>query len=309
MGIKRVGIVAHSADETAQGISNAVRQRGGAPIIWDTTYFPESSLASLDNTALSVGDVVLDDLRCFYVKSLPLTVPIYKLPELRSRAANGWPAKWVATRERFSFLASALGCLDDGTRTFVNSMHRIDIHSLKPQQMCWLARAGVRVPETLTTNDGEAVKAFVAKHRSVVFKPLGGGALVVSLIDEDLTTDRLKLLRLAPVTFQERIVGREFRVYVLAGQVIGAFETPTDTYADARYNLSRAQPVQPPEAVCQACIRAAAVLSLTLTAVDVRLDEQGPAVLDCNPTASIADYQPIGGPIFTHVAEYLLAHA
>jgi glutathione synthase/RimK-type ligase-like ATP-grasp enzyme len=114
------------------------------------------------------------------------------------------------------------------------------------------------------------------------------------------------------VLFQRRVEGLEYRVTVLDGQVVGAWEIPARGVVDAREVLSRAKKVRRlPRDVEAVCTRAAHALGLVFTSVDVRVDDDGkPWVLECNPTPSVAFYEkPARSPVLAALAEHLLAHA
>ena len=62
----------------------------------------------------------------------------------------------------------------------------------------------------------------------------------------DLTARRLASLATAPVLFQQRIEGLEYRVTVLAGEAIAAFRLPARGVVDAREVIDRAKKVKVP---------------------------------------------------------------
>lgn len=193
----------------------------------------------------------------------------------------------------------------------MNPSSRFELHLLKPLQTELLARAKVPVPSSLTTCDAGAVRAFAARHAEVIHKPLSGGALVRRLEAKDLTPVRLSRLVTAPVLFQQRIVGDEWRVSVLDGAVVGAFHVPARGVVDARDVLSKARKAKPPRAVASTAVRAAKALGLVFSGVDVRVDDDGaPWVLECNPTPSVTFFEaPIRSRILSALASHLVRHA
>jgi glutathione synthase/RimK-type ligase-like ATP-grasp enzyme len=64
---------------------------------------------------------------------------------------------------------------------WLNHPHRIGFAEYKPVQRKCAARAGLRVPPTLITNDPGAAHSFVRRHGRAVCKPFGG----VGVHDED----------------------------------------------------------------------------------------------------------------------------
>ena len=314
--MKQVAVVAAGTDETAVGVQQALTRLGARVHFIDTTRIPEDALLSLKDGEVRVrgprardGSTVLSDFRSVYVKSVHLGVPLFDVESLAQRKPKSWPARWVAERERHALITSALRAMEAGGAHFVNSVARFELHLLKPLQTDLLARAGVPVPSSLTTNDPDAVRAFAAQHGDLIYKPLAGGAQVRRLEPKDL--DRLSALATAPVLFQQRIEGLEYRVTVLDGEVIGTYRLPARGVVDAREVLEAARKVKAPPAVVKVCVKAARALGLVFTSVDVRVTDEGaPYVLECNPTPSVAFYEsPARSPMLRALAAHLLAHA
>jgi glutathione synthase/RimK-type ligase-like ATP-grasp enzyme len=309
--VKQVVVVAAGTDETAVGVQQALTRLGARVHFLDTSRIPEDGTLSLQDGVVRAGEVTLSEAGSVYVKSVHLAVPLFDVETLAQRKPKSWPQRWIAERERHALITSALRAMEAGGAHFVNSLARFEVHLLKPLQSELLARAGVAVPSTLTTNDPEAVRAFAALHGDVIYKPLAGGALVRRLTAADLTTRRLVSLSTAPVLFQQRIEGLEYRVTVLAGEAIAAYRLPAHGVVDAREVLEQAKKVKVPREVGALCVRAAKALGLVFTSVDVRVNEAGaPFVLECNPTPSIAFYEsPSRSPILRALAAHLISHA
>lgn len=309
--MKTVAVIAAGADETAVGAQRALERLGARVVFVDTAAVPERAALSLEDGRVTFDGAPLSDVRAAYVKSVHLAVPVYDVESLGARRPTSWPARWVAERERHALLTSALRTLEADGVHLVNPSSRFELHLLKPLQTELLARARVPVPESLATCDADAVRAFAARHGDVVYKPLGGGALVRRLEAKDLAPSRLARLTTAPVLFQRRIVGDEWRVYVLDGEVVGAFRVPAKAVVDARDALAKASRAKPPRSVASAAVRAAKALGLVFTGVDVKVDEHGaPYVLECNPTASVSFYEaPATSRILRALAAHLVRHA
>lgn len=308
--MKQVVVVSAGTDETAVGVQQALTRLGAHVHFLDTSRIPEDGALSLHDGEVRAGGVTLSDARSVYVKGVQLAVPLFDVESLAQRKPTSWPRRWVAERERHGLITSALRAMEAGGAHFVNSVSRFEVHLLKPLQSELLARAGVKVPSSLTTNDPEAVRAFAEQHGEVIYKPLAGGALVRRLEAKDLTKRRLAALATAPVLFQQRIEGVEYRVTVLAGAAIAAYRLPAHGVVDAREVLDQAKKVKVPREVGAVCVRAAKALGLVFTSVDVRVSEGGePFVLECNPTPSIAFYEsPARSPILRALAAHLIAH-
>lgn len=305
---KQVAVIAAGADETAVGVQRALNRLGARVTFIDTS----SARVRLTREGhVWFDEAELTAVRSLYVKSIHLAVPLFDAQHLAERSPASWPARWVAERERHSVITSALRALELDGAHFVNPVSRFEVHLLKPLQTTQLARAGVPVPASLATNDPTAVRAFAEAHPDVIYKTPAGGALVRRLSPRDLTEQRLATLATAPVLFQQRIEGLEFRVTVLAGQVVGAWRLPARGVVDAREVLEHAKKVPCPAAVARVSVRAAKALGLVFTSVDLRLDDEGtPWVLECNPTPSVAHYESAArSPVLRALARHLYDHA
>lgn len=95
----------------------------------------------------------------------------------------------------------------------------------KPLQLAMLQRAGVPLPRTMITNSGTAAGLFADDVGEVIYKPVGGGRETELLTAE--ARARLTRLGSAPVIFQERIVGPDYRLTVIGGEVVSQVEIPS----------------------------------------------------------------------------------
>jgi glutathione synthase/RimK-type ligase-like ATP-grasp enzyme len=310
-GRKQVVIVGSSRDPNACYVAAAVERLGGQAFFFETAKVPEQQPLSWVDGVVMCGGVPLHAFSSFYLKAIHLSIPTADPGHFSARNADTWHEQYVAERERHSFLTSVLRSLETPERTFVNSIASIDLHFLKLHQLAILAQHGVPVPSSLGTCDPEAIQAFVAQYESVIYKPFAGGTLVRRLSEADLDPQRLAHLRNAPVLFQEEIKGEEFRVYVLDGQPVKAFQLPTEGVVDAREALDGVVPVALDDDVWSICIEAAKAVGLVFSAVDVRRTPEGRiVVLECNPTPAISFFDdPKEGTVITALASFLLSRA
>jgi hypothetical protein len=180
----------------------------------------------------------------------------------------------------------------------------------KPYQSQLIVAAGLRVPDTLITNDPEAVLAFRARHRRVVYKSMSGvRSIVRELGEEDLP--RLERIRWCPTQFQERVQGTDVRVHCVGGE---AYATAVRSSAtDYRYGHqdgeeARLEAVALDDDVAQLCLRLTATLGLELAGLDLRMPPDGdPYCFEVNPSPAFSYYedhtgQPVAGAIARHLA-------
>jgi len=181
----------------------------------------------------------------------------------------------------------------------------------KPLQLSMARRLGLRVPDTLVSNDREAVLGFVDQHHGrLIHKTLGPA------LDRMLFTKRwdpadaqaLGDLELAPMIFQEQIGGtRELRVTIV-GERFFAAEFDVGALADGRLDFDvefrpHALPVQLEDKL----LRLLDGLGLRYATVDLRIDEGGEYVfLELNPQGQFLYAQiKTGMPISAAMADLL----
>jgi glutathione synthase/RimK-type ligase-like ATP-grasp enzyme len=166
----------------------------------------------------------------------------------------------------------------------------------KTYQLARLAAAGLPVPESLWTNDPEAVLAF-ARGRRVAYKPVSGGAATRELVATDLARDRLARLTHSPVTFQELLPGEDLRIFVLDGRVVAAFRIEVEEGAlDYRQNEQRIESVSLEPAVEEMARRAAAEIGLRFTGMDLKRAADGSwRLLELNPSPMFLGFDQRAG--------------
>ncbi len=308
---KKVVLIGSRSDDATRYVAEAVERRRARAIILETERIPDVTTLAWEDGVVHWEGECLSDLRSFYVKNLRLSLPVPEPEALSQRNFTRWQEQYLAERERQSFLHSVVRALHRRGCSFVNPMEAVELHYLKLHQLSLLARHKVPVPASLGTSSPEAVRAFFARHPHVIYKPLGGGALVRKLGEADLTDERLALLGNCPVLFQEQILGDEFRAYVLAGEPVAAFQIPTEGVVDVRQNLDGVRPARLPRAAWELCVRGAKALGMVFTAVDLRRTREGAFVaLEFNPTPAISFFDdPREGKVITRLASYLVAQA
>ena len=158
----------------------------------------------------------------------------------------------------------------------------------KTLQLSEARKIGLRVPDTLITNQASAVLDFVERHRGrVIHKTLG------TAMDQTLFTKRwdgrdaeaLNCLDLAPMIFQEQVRGhREVRVTLL-GEAVFAAEFDTGGKIDGRADVDVPYRVHDlPQEVVDRLQALMARLGLAYATVDLRIDGEGDYLfLELNP--------------------------
>jgi glutathione synthase/RimK-type ligase-like ATP-grasp enzyme len=274
MTVAPVVIVGPADDAHVAGVDRLLRRLGAQPVVLDACSFPES-------LELTLGED-LDDVRVHGVRLCPAAVYMRNLGAGALRAASDADAAadssaqrfqhWLVGRERADVLAAAI-CRWEHIGVPVYNGLAASPRMTKPFQLALLKQAGLPVPTTRWTNEPAEVRAFAAVGR-VAYKPITGGAATRELHADDLAPSRLELLSRSPVTFQTLLPGEDIRVYVLDGEVIASIQIATDAL-DFRGHEQRCTAIELPKAVQQQCIRAAEVIGLRFTGMDLKRDAQG----------------------------------
>lgn len=190
---------------------------------------------------------------------------------------------------------------------WVNPSQAYQLSREKPLQLSKVHQLGVRVPDTLVTNDAIAVQEFVQRHAKTTFKPIYGGAKTQLMAAEHLNPDRLRLsLRIAPVTLQEYVAGANLRSYVI-GNVVYAAEICSASIDFHHDDEAKLIPIVFPEVMCHRAIAIAHTLHAEWMSIDWRLTPSGEFLfLEANPNPPFMTFeQQTGFPITQALIELL----
>ena len=267
-----VVIVGPADDAHVVGVCQRVRSLGAQPLLLDAGRFPSS-------LRISLGDDV-DDVRIDGTRVCPAAVYVRNVGTGAHQAARGAECDsaserfqhWLVARERADVLTAMLSRWEHNGVPVYNGL-AASPRLTKPFQLALLKDAGLPVPETRWTNDPDEVRSFAAAAR-VAYKPVSGGAATRELGADDLAPSRLDLLSRSPVTFQSLMPGEDIRVYVLDGEVIAAIHIVSGAL-DFRGHEERCVPIELPTVARQQCIRAAEVIGLRFTGMDLKRDAAG----------------------------------
>ena len=185
----------------------------------------------------------------------------------------------------------------------------------KPVQLSRAFHAGLRVPETLITNDPEEALAFVARHHgAIVHKAMT--APPHQFIDTrawDIEAERhISDLLLCPTMFQERIFGpADVRTTVVGEQLFSACIQTARGHADVDSRLDADAPCAPyelPRDIELAILRLMEDLGLVFGTVDLKIADNGEHVfLEVNPQGQFLYMEILTGlPISKALVDFLV---
>ncbi|NVJ16520.1 hypothetical protein HV826_20465 [Myxococcus sp. AM010] len=296
-------------DAHVQEVARRLRAEDMDTVVVDTRAFPEQTRLSLTE---SLDGIVVDGREvgrpaAVYLRGLHAHPMAFGVDAQEAMDAD-WRTTLTAFREKSALLLGLLGRWERlGVPLYNPPSSDGCMH--KPAQLAALQAVGLPVPQTLWTNDAEAVRRFARKGR-VAYKPISGGAATRELSAADLTDERLAALAAAPVTFQELLPGESLRVYVLDGAVIASLRIVSSAL-DFRQHEELIEQVPLSPEVARDCVRACEVLGLRWTGMDLKRDADGvPRILELNCSAMFLGFDARGGTdVAGHLARALARHA
>jgi hypothetical protein len=268
---KCVLILGSPEDEHAQHVAEKVGERG-LEVHWlDGRLFPGEMQIALEP---GVGG----HLRTAAGTSIPFTAveSVY----WRSYFAPAYPELPNAEQADLAFTDSQCllhSLLIELPARWVNGWAGFQAHQRKPAALAQVKRLALqrlRIPETLCSNDPEALRGFVERVGDCIFKPVHGGAHTRRLSPAHLQPDTLQRLRYAPVTIQQEIRGTDIRVF-LAGERTLACEIQTAALDFRDDEDPRIIAIDLPADVRADCQAIARSLHLLWTGIDLRRTEAG----------------------------------
>jgi glutathione synthase/RimK-type ligase-like ATP-grasp enzyme len=163
--------------------------------------------------------------------------------------------------------------------------------------------AGCQLPASLVTNNPLDAQRFIEEYGECIIKPAAGGSLTLSA-NQLLQNGGLTNLSVAPAIVQQRINGEDLRIVVVNDAVvscaaIGVPEGTIDFRGEKSYQQGKIayKEVSLPRLVELQCRRAAALLGLRYTGIDIKHTADNEYyMLECNSS-----------PIYLDV-EYKLKH-
>lgn len=301
-------LVGSAEDDHVRAVSAAVRERGVEPVLFDSLRFPDGPRLAMGP---GLDDAILDGRpagrpSAVYLRSLYLS-PLAYLVDVSREMEESWRKTLVIFQEKGELLVGLLRRWEALGVPIYNPLTASDA-ARKPYQIAALRAAGLPVPETIWTNDPEAVRRFAAGRR-VAYKPVRGGAATRELREEDLADRRLATLANAPVCFQQLLPGEDLRCFVLDGRLIAACRIETDAL-DYRQHEQRIESFEPDPDLAAMCVRAAAAVGLRFTGIDLKRGEDGRLrFLELNPSPMFLGFdQRAGTDVLGRLADALVSH-
>jgi RimK family alpha-L-glutamate ligase len=211
-----------------------------------------------------------------------LTASIGGRPGLRGRGAELDRADAVLPRiipsgslEQTIFRLDALHRLEERGTRVMNSPRAIERTVDKFWTSALLEQCGLPTPDTIVCESPDEAMAAFRALGDVIVKPLFGsmGLGMVRVTDEDMAYRVFRTIEtIGGVYYLQRTIdheGRDLRVFVLGGRVLGAIERRAEGW---RTNLARGgtgRPARLPEEWAGLAVRAAAAVGAEYAGVDL----------------------------------------
>ncbi len=294
-----VGVVGARVSPEVQRVRRALRIRGARTLFVDLSGFPTVHHASVTLDELRAGRNDLGDARVWLLRHLEAPQRINdELPNAARRELREDVEEALVTdRETRAFLESLAWSLFDVARV-INDPDATALHGRKPLLTARLRRAGVPVPDSLTTTDRASAQAFVddLQGEAICKAAAGGGEArlahdVLNALPADATTLH------GPLLLQRRITGgASLRAYVVDDRMVSCREILHGDVVDWRTDQQGLRTIEKRPEVDAAAREACAAVGLTYAGIDLELDGDGaPWVLDVNPSPLFASYESVSG--------------
>lgn len=309
-------ILAPEWDLTVDGMVAALERRGVPVVRMDTALFPQHAQldARLTRDGRWVGELSTAT-RCVNLEGL-------RSIWYRSPSAFAFPEGMSATERHWANSEAKLGLggvLVSLPVLWVNHPARLADAAYKPAQLATAARCGLRVPDTVVTNEPDAVRRFaiegstVAKAlgapsiqeaggRQVAFTHLLDGPDLADLRGVELTAHQFQ--RWVPKAYEVRVIAvgeHLFSAGIFAGSDEGHIDWRTD-YDALTYTAECTPP--PIRAGIRAYLDA---MKLTYGAFDFVVQPNGAWIfLECNAGGQFGWIEDaLGAPITDTLADLL----
>jgi MvdC family ATP-grasp ribosomal peptide maturase len=315
-------LLTHSGDfYTVDLVSEALARRGVRPVRFNTDLFPLSI-----NLLARAGDERAAQLRTEAGEEISAdeVCAVWARKLWSPRMADDLDERYRAmcVNESAAALEGFLDALHDAR--WVNNLKRQRDAENKQRQLRLAARAGLRVPRTLVTNDPAAARQFFAEtDGQTVAKLLRPLAVSMEAVQPFVYTNRVReedlagveTLRHSPMVFQELIPKAcELRVACVAGDVFAGALDATGTsrgqtdWRRAAPEDCRWQKAQLPTEVGSSLAVLMSELGLVFGAVDLICTPSGEYVfLEVNPGGEWGMLErDLGLPISEAIAAALL---
>lgn len=191
----------------------------------------------------------------------------------------------------------------------INRLSSMASNGSKPYQSLVIHACGFETPETLITNDTDALREFWLRHGTVIYKSISGVRSIVTRLGQQ-HVERFPLLHWCPTQFQQYVPGADYRVHVVDNETFGTkiiCDADDYRYAARSGHEVRLEAWQVPEDVAQRCLSLTHTLGLHFAGIDLRFHPAGKwFCFEVNPSPAFTFYQDQTGQEISRAVARLL---
>jgi tetrahydromethanopterin:alpha-L-glutamate ligase len=205
---------------------------------------------------------------------------------------------WVCGLRQDDHQLEVMNALSVNNRV-INSPESIFTCASKVKTTALLLKSGIRSPDTMFTASREEAEKFITTHGKVVYKPVygydGNGIRLLSTVGE---------LGRGPYYLQEYIPNdRDYRIFVIAGEAVGAIVRQSDSLAHNIHQGGKGTPYEINRDMAVIAGEAADAVGVDYGGVDLLEDGEDYTVLEVNGTPN---WHCMNAPIPKLLAQYLM---
>ncbi|MDX2084282.1 MAG: hypothetical protein SFZ03_02710 [Candidatus Melainabacteria bacterium] len=273
-----------------------LRARGHRSCFWPSDSFPLESWVALETGPPPKGRFWLPGIG---QQSLSLQEIegvywwFYEGPALlKAPPVEGETPEQAARRQRQELDACLLTAYHLMDCPWINPPGSVLNHRYKVEQLTEATALGFTIPDSLMSNDPQAIAAFYQDCQGEVVVKSVATTGVPSRLTQAQLSQWQKNGESKPATrlFQRFIPGTDVRVHVV-GQRLFASEVLSDHWV-SKVDLKDPQPVSIPDALAQQCLTLCEKLNLVLAGIDFRKTSDGEYVfLEANPSPQYPAYE------------------
>lgn len=305
---QQILIIAPEDDLHADVVTQRVQRAGHNCITWNTTWFPWKNSVSWDSNGRSHFRVLgcefaLDEISAIWWR--------------RYRPATISPM--IIDSHVKQFCSSESSALLQGifyhSEKVINSPMRERAASLKQAQLVAATRHGIRIPRTIISNDGAAIRRFVQSEKATICKtlicdyPHSVPTRVCSV--DDFAND--EEVALAPIIVQELVpCALDIRVCIVGDQIFCAeLWRKNREEVDWRMTPSGWKPHLMPKDLMDQLQTLVRYFGLDMASIDLRLTPEGDYYFfEINPSGQFLFLEIDAGlPVSDAVASLLIKRA
>jgi glutathione synthase/RimK-type ligase-like ATP-grasp enzyme len=304
---KKIIYIAKGDDDNANYIYQKTKEKQVNTIFIDTQKFPleYDSYIYLDDIKRKIKIGNYSDINSeysFFIRAIAINV-------FNPFNYSSDEKKFHSYKNYYSFLYSLVNISKLNGAKVVNSPSTFWIHFYKPYTYALAKKFNLKIPQTFVANKSREILKFYKenKNKELVVKPVAGGDLVRILNEEEL--EKIKnTLDYKTFIIQERIKGKELRVFVLGNKILVSLYliTPDLDYRE-KQNIEDIKIIDISKELENSIIKFSKWIGLEFCALDFKKSNDNYYFLDINPAPMFVGFETKSSfPITDKIIQYLL---